>query len=287
MIRIVVAALAVTLGCSRPAPIFVDRIEVDAFVGGDVAAVTGAQLRDWLVAQLSAARMKVVEQGKRVEGSAPWRLRLAAGVSEPDLEHQHAAVQVMLEVRHTGDRDGFEVRLHQMVASGERNDVEAFQSAVRDALEAALRRAARQAAAFISFDAQPSDKVRAKLEAGDEAERAAAIQVLARRRDEAALAPLLARLGSDDVDELREVMGLLVELRSPKAVNPLIEAARQRGPVFHREVVFAVGAIGGSDAEAYLDLVATGHDDPLVRASAEQALAELRARKPRPEGAGR
>jgi HEAT repeat protein len=52
--------------------------------------------------------------------------------------------------------------------------------------------------------------------------------------------------------------------------------------VFQREVVFAVGAIGGDDAEAYLDLVASGSDDPLLRASAAQALLELRQKKPQP-----
>ena len=70
-------------------------------------------------------------------------------------------------------------------------------------------------------------------------------------------------------------------------MNPLIEAANQRDLMFQREVVFAVGSIGGSDAEAYLDLVASGHDDALLRTSAEQALSELRARqqKKSPPGA--
>jgi HEAT repeat protein len=96
------------------------------------------------------------------------------------------------------------------------------------------------------------------------------------------LPALLERLKSDDLDVLRGVIGLLVELHAPESVNPLVEAAHQRGPLFQREVVFAVGSIGGDDAEAYLDLVASGHDDPMIRASAEQALQELRQKKSQP-----
>ena len=78
---------------------------------------------------------------------------------------------------------------------------------------------------------------------------------------------------------VRRAVGLLVELKAQQAVNPMIEATGRQGSVVEREIVFAVGAIGGDDAEAYLDLVATGHDDPVVRASAEAALHELRAKR--------
>jgi len=90
---------------------------------------------------------------------------------------------------------------------------------------------------------------------------------------------LLKRLESEDLGVLRRTIGLLVELKDPAAVSAIIEASRAKNPVVQREIVFALSAIGGDDAEAYLDVVASGHDDPLVRSSAEKALAELRDRK--------
>jgi hypothetical protein len=269
--------------CSRAPAIVVDRLEVDAFLGGEVVSMSEAQLRDALVAELKAAKVLVaLEKGQLPAGAAPWRVQVAAGVSEPDVEHQSSVLQLALELRHTGDRDGFEVRGHEVVKAPRGNDAEAMEAALRDALSLAIRRAVREATQVIRLDGSTPAELARKLASGEPAERAAAVRLLVRRQDEAALPSLLERLKSEDVDELREVMGLLVELRSPRAVNPLVEAARQRGPLFEREVVFAVGAIGGSDAEAYLDLIATGHDDPVVRASAEQALVELRARKPKP-----
>jgi hypothetical protein len=62
-------------------------------------------------------------------------------------------------------------------------------------------------------------------------------------------------------------------------VPQIIEASRAKNPVFQREIVFALASIGGDEAEAYLDVVATGSDDLLVKASAEKALDELRQNK--------
>jgi hypothetical protein len=261
----------------------VDRLEVDVFMGGEVVAMSEAQLRAQLVSELEAAKVKVaLPPAKAPDGAAPWRVQIAAGLSEPDVEHQTAVLQLALEWRHTGDRVGFEVRGHQVVRPPTANDAEAMEGALRSALGDALRRAVREATQVVRLEGATPAALAKTLASGDPAEKAAAVRLLVRVQDEAALPALVERLKSDDVDELREVMGLLVELRSVRAVNPLVEAARQRGPLFEREVIFAVGAIGGSDAEAYLDLIATGHDDPVLRASAEQALAELRARRPGP-----
>ncbi len=285
MSRLALGLGALLVACTKPQAIVVDRLEVDAFMGGEVVSMSEGQLRETLVGALAAAKVRVADGQKPTPaGVKPWRVQLAAGLSEPDLEAQTSVVQVLLEFSHAGEREGFEVRDHQLVRAPEANDVEAMEGALREALEGALHRAARESAAVITLEGLSSAELAGKLRAGDAPTKAAAVRLLARRRDEAALPVLVERLASDDVAQLREVMGLLVELRSPRAVNPLVEAARQRGPTFEREVVFAVSAIGGDDAEAYLDLIATGHDDPVLRASAEQALAELRQRKPPASG---
>jgi hypothetical protein len=269
--------------CSKSSKPWIDRLEVDAFEGGEVASLSKDQLEQRLVAKLDAAKFVVAKPGQKIpDGVKPWRLQLAAGLSEPDLETQTSSVVLALELKHTGTSEPFAID-SRVVVKAAGNDVEAMQTTVRDSLDDALGRAVRQAAALISLEGAPEATLVTKLTDVDPAVADAALRLLVRKHHKAALPVLLERLEADDLDTLRGVIGLLVELRAPEAVNPLVEAANQRGAVFQREVVFAVGSIGGDDAEAYLDLVASGHDDPLIRASAAQALLELRQKKPKRE----
>jgi HEAT repeat protein len=259
---------------------WIDRIEVDAFEGGEVASLSKDQLKQLLVTRLEAAKFVLPKAGQKIPDDVkPWRLQLAAGLSEPDLETQTSSVVLALELQHTGKSDSFAVDSRVTVKAAQGNDVEAMQNSIRESLDDALGRAVRQAAALITLEDASESTLTAKLKDEDPAIADAAVRLLVRRQNKTALPLILERLKSDDLDTLRGVIGLLVELKAPESVNPLVEAANQRGAVFEREVVFAVGAIGGDDAEAYLDLVATGHDDPLLRASAAQALLELRQKK--------
>lgn len=279
------ACVALLLGaaaCSKSSRPWIDRLEVDAFEGGEVVSLSKDQLQQQLVTKLEASKFVVAKAGQKIpEEVKPWRLQLAAGLSEPDLEKQTSSVVLALELQHTGKSESFAIDSRVHVKPSQANDVEAMQGALREALDEALGRAVREAAALIGLEDATEAALLGKLHDPDPAVADAALRLLVGRHHKAALPALLARLKTDDLDVLRGVVGLLVELGAPEAVNPLVEAANQKGPVFEREVVFAVGAIGGDDAEAYLDLVASGHDDPLVRASAAQALQELRDKKAR------
>ena len=280
------AYLALVLGavaCSKSSRPWIDRLQVDAFEGGEVASLSKDQLEQRLVAKLEAAKFVVSKPGQKIPDEVkPWRLQLAAGLSEPDLERQTSSVVLAVELQHSGQSEPFAIDSRVLVKAPAGNDVEAMQSAIRDSLDVALGRAVRQSAALIALEDASESTLVGKLHDADPAVGDAAIRLLVRRHHKAALAPLLERLKTDDLDALRGVIGLLVELRAPESVNPLVEAATQRGPQFQREVVFAVGSIGGDDAEAYLDLVASGSDDALLRASAAQALLELRQKKSQP-----
>jgi len=72
-------------------------------------------------------------------------------------------------------------------------------------------------------------------------------------------------------------MGALVEMKAGASVPVLIDLARGRDLGFVQEIVFAVGEIGGPEAEAYLYTMAQGHDAPAVQAAAQQALDTLYA----------
>jgi hypothetical protein len=283
--RLALCALLVwgALGCTKTNTPWVDRLEVDAFEGGEVISLSKDQLKERLVAKLKASKFEVAKAGQKVPDDVkPWRVELAAGLSEPDFEKQTSYVILALELTPTGTAESLSIDSRQLVKAPPGNDVEQMQNTIRDALDDALARAVQEAAAVIALEPLSDDKLVEKLKSPQRPELDAAVRLLVRRHHKAALPPLLARLSSDDLQELRGVIGMLVELRAPESVNPLIEAARHKGPVFEREVVFAVGSIGGDDAEAYLDFVVSGHDDELIRASAEQALKELRAKKPRP-----
>jgi hypothetical protein len=260
----------------------VTALSVDQLEGGNVIGITPPQLEERIGSRLEAARFVVLKPGTAVPAETKgWTVKVAVGLEEPDAETgQGARVSVVMHLRQYGALEGFEVR--SVVPSRQvANDVEGVQAAAREALDAALSRVVREAKATIELEPAKDDALVAHLKDGDEATRDAAVRLLVGRRNLAALPPLLEHLKDPDLDVVRRAVGRLVELRAPEAVNPMIEATRRQGPVVEREIVFAVGAIGGEDAEAYLDLVATGHDDPVVRASAEAALGELRARRGR------
>lgn len=283
--RLGLIALALALGscaCSKRARPVVSSVEVDAFEGTDVVSMTSEQLEARLTERLEASRFVLLAPGKPVpEGASPWIVKIAAGLSEPEVDAEPSStVQVVLHLRQKGAMETWEVKARRTTAQAA-NDVEAVQAAAREALDAALAEAVREAHALIDLSDQKDDAVAARLADSDEAVTRAAVRILARRHDGRALAPLVARLETDDLTQIRETMGLLIELGDPASVPALINASRAKDNVVQREIVFALGAIGGDEAQAYLDVVATGHDDPFVRASAEQALQELLDRRSR------
>jgi HEAT repeat protein len=278
---VTLALVAVGCTCSKASRPVVDKITVDAFAGAEVVSMTQAQLQERLSARLQASHFTLLEGKPAPEGVSPWAVTLAAGLTEPELDAEPASsVEILLQLRQKGALESFEIRARRSTAPVG-NDVEALQSAAREALDAALGEAVREARALIDLNPLQDDEVAHKLSSSDDAVRRAAVRLLARRHDARALKPLVARLETDDLTQIRETMGLLIELGNPDAVPALINASRARDNVVQREIVFALGAIGGEEAEAYLDAVASGHDDPFVRASAEQALSELKDRRSR------
>lgn len=268
-------------GCNRSTRPWIDRLSVDAFEGGEVISLSKEQLREQVLSRLKAAQFQVAEGVPVPKDVRPWRIELAAGLTEPEIEEGESFVLLAVDVRHTGEEEPFALTSKIKVRPPADHDVEAMQAAIRGALDEALTNAVNETAAVINLEGTAPDALAGRLASGPAPEKKAALRLLVRKHDKRALPLLLAQLKTEEIDQLHEAIGLLVELKAPESVNPLIDAARQKGPVFEREVVFAVGSIGGGDAEAYLDLIASGHDDPLVRASAEQALSELRGRSPR------
>ncbi len=149
------------------------------------------------------------------------------------------------------------------------------------ATEPALQKAAR--AVFVRLRAvsdarsKSRDALLADVKSADPVVSVAALVVLTELGDRRAVGGWKAELAVDDVRRVHRAIGALVELKAQEAVAALIETAGPRDEVLHREILFALAALGGDEAAAYLSMVAENHDHPILRNSAKLALEELQA----------
>ncbi len=111
----------------------------------------------------------------------------------------------------------------------------------------------------------------------DPALRSIALEAVKVHQIRAAVPRLLVMLESPDVMVREGAIGALVVLREERAVAPLTRLASFRDVEMLRSTIDAVGRIGGDEARAWLELVASGHDDPAIRRMASQELLELPA----------
>jgi hypothetical protein len=164
-----------------------------------------------------------------------------------------------------------------------RRPIEAEQSldpaARRAALAAALGSAVHEAAAALceQIDARgkSDEALIADLSASDVRVRDYAIRVLAERRNPAAVPKLIERLSDPDPSIWLRAVGALTAIGDRRAVPPLIEATRKRRPEDTGSVLYAIGTLGGPEAEAYLFTLESGAADEQVRRAAREAYAEL------------
>lgn len=147
--------------------------------------------------------------------------------------------------------------------------VEAVRRAGGD-LRRSVRLSRAAAGEVVELLAHEDERVRARaaVVAGDRKLRAAVPRLMERVRDEEEAEQVVLRS-----------IGALVAIRDPAAAGALIDAGRRRSSAYVAQIVFALGELGGREAEAYLFTVASGHPDPALRKSAREALDGLRARR--------
>ncbi|NBD12087.1 MULTISPECIES: HEAT repeat domain-containing protein [Corallococcus] len=213
----------------------------------------------------------------------PWRLTLDVPFTREVLKdgnpHSFAEVGANLSLERFG---GNTPQRYEVVGLGEapvaEDSVEGRQAAMRAALENVLRQVTESAVLQLSALDRTDDALVADLRAADSRIREFALRTLAERKHPAAAPLLIDRLkDTSDADQVRRTIGALAEMKAKSAVPALIDLARGRDSGFLQEIVFAVGEIGGPEAEAYLYTVAQGHDTPSVQAAAQQALDTLYA----------
>ncbi|HEX5745642.1 MAG TPA: HEAT repeat domain-containing protein [Archangium sp.] len=218
---------------------------------------------------------------KRAQGA--WTLTLELPFTREALKdgsaYSFAEVGVTLSMERRGEETD---QRYEVVGLGEvrveRKDAEARREALREALRRALSQVTQAAALQLAAVDRPDAALLQDLRSQDDRIRQFALRVLADRRNPAAAPLLISQLQEeDDPQTVRQAIGALAEMKARDAVPALIDLVKDREIGFVQEVVFAIGEIGGPEAEAYLFTVAQGHDQPDVQAAAQQALDTLLA----------
>jgi hypothetical protein len=113
------------------------------------------------------------------------------------------------------------------------------------------------------------------LDASDAEVRAVAFAAIGDRHLAGALPRLVELLRSPDELVRDGAIGALVALRDRRAVKPLTTLAEFKDLDLMRRIIDAVGTIGGEEAHDYLALVASGHEVPIIRELAQDALGRM------------
>jgi len=286
---LLIVLMALLLGaCRSREPSFpVERLTIEgatvvdnALLGwapSDIQALFADQLRQ-------SRRFELLEEGKekgrRVEGA--WSLTLELPFTREALKDgspvsfAEVGATLVLERRDTDPEQRYQV-VGLGEARVEGKDTETRRKALREALRRALTQVTEAAVLQLKAADRPDGALQQDLLSNDERVREYALRVLAERRHPAAAPLLIRQLEDDNPQEVRRAIGVLAEMKAPAAVPALIDLMKDREIGFAQEVVFAIGEIGGTEAEAYLFTVAQGHDQPDVQAAAQQALDTLYA----------
>jgi hypothetical protein len=152
--------------------------------------------------------------------------------------------------------------------------------ASRAAISMALSNALNQVNADLHGRGKSDQELVADLEGKDPAVADLAAERLAARRRPVVFAPLVDRLRSNDPDVAQRAVASLVSLDDQRAVLPIIEETEHRPLVFKLEALYAVGSLGGEEAEAYL-FTLSSDPDARVKTAAAEALALAKRRTPK------
>jgi hypothetical protein len=223
------------------------------------------------------------EQAEKVPGAPEQPFLVRAEVESahagagPQLE---AELTVALELQRASAklRDRFRGRGSGR-ASYAAGDPDARAQALREALERALDQAAAGALVQLDARAKTEPALVADLTHPEVRVREAAILQLAERKSRDAVPALVERLQDPDPTIVHRAIGALIAIGDRRAVNPFIELTRKRPGEFVSQLVYALGELGGEEAEGFLFTVETGHPDEAVRKAATQALSDLQRRK--------
>ena len=286
-VRVLTLAMIITAcqqrrdGIDERVPFLLGAEEEWAFSTHPSVPLAATDLRELTgKAMLATGRFAPSTEAESTNGSPALAARVSAQIVSADSTPVSSAPAdgVVLQVR---------VRFQLIPALGD--EAEAFiavatgsgrgaaQDAARAAVSAALGRAIDQVTMAQRGRAKSDEELVSELRSADPLRAQAASESLAGRRNQAAFTPLVSQLRGDDLDAAQRALSSLVTLDDPRAVGPIIQEAEHRDLPFTIEALYAVGSIGGEEAEGYL-FTLTSDSDARVRAAATEALALARRR---------
>ena len=220
-----------------------------------------------------------LDRAQRLLAPAPM-----AAPGAPPTEREMAEVALNLEMTSTGAQG----EIDRLLAEGEARrptyaddslDPSARHAAFDAALDAALQEAVLALKEQVDARRKGEPELLSDLSSPDPRRRDYAIRVLADRRSPAAVPQLIARLSDDNPEVARRAAGALIAIGDRRAVRPLIEMTRKRRPEDTGPLLYAIGSLGGAEAEAFLYTLERGSPDEEIRRAAQGAYADLLRKK--------
>lgn len=281
-------------GCKRPPPgdVAVGELVVsDANLAGNPElGETADNVRRELKESLEATGRFALKPGAdsklRLEVESARRLIVPVKVITPGgaADREMAEVQVALELFTNTAQGDVDRTLAEGQARRPTGSEGGIDPAVRlAAFDAALDAALHEAVVALTWQLEARKKTDAALIADlsalDARVRDYAVRALADRRNPAAVPALLARLQDDNPVVVRRTVGALVAIGDIRAVRPLIELTKKRPPALVAEILYALGSLGGAEAESFLYTLESGSPDEEVRRAASEAFVDLRRKR--------
>ena len=244
-----------------------------------VSDETGAVMRQEGRAIEKADLEKIAFDAFRAEGgrqrtTSPGRLQIRVAVAKRQTNESFVAVSGILTIddnRIEANAIGF-----RAIPKGE-----GANKTYREIVARAVRDTVQSLASKFRVPKLPVAGLVALLKSqpdgGAEGERRLiALGELAERRDAAHFEIFIALLKDDDPAVARRAVGALVSLKDARAVNPLVDFAARKDPQTLREIIYALGDLGGAKAEAFLWTLEKGHEHPAIRKAAREAIETLK-----------
>ncbi len=142
-------------------------------------------------------------------------------------------------------------------------------------LERAVGDALVQLAAYVRVRLGSVPELGAGIRSSDRDLVVEAIRAAALRKERAVVPQLIERLRGNDGELSDRALGALVEIGDRRAVKPISDRAHFRDVLELPKVIDALAALGGDEARAYLEFVASGHDDPEVQRLARDGIVRM------------
>jgi hypothetical protein len=285
----VACGLALVAGCkpkAPPAPPPARVVEVrvvDRSPPGSVALDPEAIRGKAAKAIAESSGLAVTDGG--VPGGAAFKLRIEVLVQPGEDPAQKRPMMRALVTVRLAPQEGVGLLAYDQTAVAEGGLDAKGDGGVPAAAQALAERAVldvvKGVGARVKLAGADPTALNAALDGADEDLRLEALRVAGERRERTVVPAVIRLLKNEDRDVRDRAVGTLAAIGDPRAVRPLTEVARFRDLGDLPMVLDALATIGGEEARAYLEFVASGHENTEMRELAKKSLSywEKRARR--------